>query len=300
MPKEVLQALEPARGGVYVDCTIGLGGHSELILESSSGVSLIGIDRDEEALKRAKARLAKYSDRVTLVKADYKELATVLAGVGIKAVEGILADFGVSSMQLEAPERGFSFQNDGPLDMRMDLSSSTTARDLVNTLSERELADIIYEYGEERASFRIARRICEARAHKPISTTLELARIVERALGGRSQKIHPATRTFQALRIAVNRELEGLEGFITDAVTALKPGGRLAVITFHSLEDRIVKVTLRYLAGECQCPRNLPACCCGAVARVRLLGRKAITATASEIGVNPRSRSAKLRRCEKL
>ncbi len=300
MPKEVLQALEPARGGVYIDCTIGLGGHSELILESSSDVRLIGIDRDEEALKRARVRLAKYGGRVTLVKADYRELATVLAGAGIKAVRGILADFGVSSMQLEAPERGFSFQNDGPLDMRMDLSSGTTARELVNSLSERELADIIYKYGEERASFRIARRICEARAHKPITTTLELARVVERALGGRSQKIHPATRTFQALRIAVNRELEGLESFITDAVTALNPGGRLAVIAFHSLEDRIVKAAFRYLAGECRCPHNLPVCRCGAVARVRLLGRKPITATASEVEVNPRSRSAKLRSCEKI
>lgn len=302
MPGEVLQALKPAQGGVYVDCTVGLGGHSELILESSLRVRLIGIDRDEEALKRARLRLAKYSDRMTLVKADYRELAGVLAAVEVEAVEGILVDLGVSSMQLDASERGFSFQKDGPLDMRMDLSSSTTAADLVNTLSERELADIIYKYGEEHSSFRIARRICEARARSPIRTTLELSHIVERALGGRSkgQKLHPATRTFQALRIAVNRELEGLEEFIADAVAALKSGGRLAVITFHSLEDRIVKSAFRYLAGECRCPRNLPVCSCATVARIRLLGRKPTVATEAEIQVNPRSRSARLRVCEKI
>jgi 16S rRNA (cytosine1402-N4)-methyltransferase len=308
----VVQALEPKLGGLFIDCTLGLGGHSEALLSAGPDVRVLGIDRDEEALSRATDRLSGFGDRFRAVQANFNSIKSVFeegefAG---EPVRGILADLGVSSMQLEAAERGFSFMQEGPLDMRMDRREPTTAARLVNSLGQEELANLIYQYGEEPASRVIARRILEARTARPIETTTELAAIVARAVhsrsrgkgrsrGGRS-RIHPATRTFQALRIAVNEELAGLESFVADAVSLLDPGGRLAVITFHSLEDRIIKNAFRFESGACRCPPGLPQCVCGARARVRVITKKPITADEQEIEENPRARSAKLRVSEKL
>jgi 16S rRNA (cytosine1402-N4)-methyltransferase len=286
MVAEALRWLEPARGGVFVDCTLGLGGHSQALLESGAS-RVIAIDRDTEAIALARERLDAYGDRVDIVHANYRDLGAVLDARGVAAVDGVLADLGVSSMQLDAVERGFSFRGDAPLDMRMDRSQGPTAADRLREASEGELADVIYQYGEERHSRRIARALVRARDERPVSTTGELAAIVRRAVPHRGyQRIDPATRTFQALRIWVNGELEGLEQFVRDAVQRLRAGARLVVIAFHSLEDRIVKHTLRGLDRE--------------AGAVRVLTARPETAGEDEIARNPRARSAKLRAAERL
>jgi 16S rRNA (cytosine1402-N4)-methyltransferase len=303
MPVEVLEQLDAARGGLYVDATLGIGGHTELILRASPGNRVIGFDRDSEAIELAAKRLAEFGDRFIAVHSDFRSIKDVLAVKGIESVAGILADLGVSSFQLDTPERGFSFRfgQSHPLDMRMDRSQSLTAGDLVNSLSERELAEIIFEYGEERSSRRIAHRIVAARAKAAITTTAQLADLVIKAVHQKGHwRIHPATRTFQALRIAVNRELDGLDKFVADAVDLLEPHGRLVIITFHSLEDRIIKQALRFQSGLCMCPPTRPECRCGAAPRVKLLTRKAIQPGEEEIALNPRARSARLRACRKL
>lgn len=299
--RETIEFLAVERGGLFVDCTVGLGGHSEAILQTSSTAQVLGIDRDEEALELARERLAKFGGRFRAVHADFRELTRVLATAKVGAVHGILADFGVSSLQLDSPSRGFSFRHEAPLDMRLDQSSGETAAELLGRLSEVEVARLIFEYGEERHSRRIARRIVERReVGRPIETTTELAALVERAIGGKKRRIHPATRTFQALRIAVNRELEGLDRFVVDAIDSLEPHGRLAVISFHSLEDRIIKRTLLKLSGRCQCPPRTPQCICGARKAIEIMTRRPVTPNQIEIAENPRARSAKLRVAAKL
>lgn len=273
-------------GGTYIDGTLGGGGHSAGILERGAG-RLIGIDQDPQALEAARARLAAWANRVTLVHGNFGDIAAIAQAHGVQAVDGILLDIGVSSYQLDTPERGFSFGHDAPLDMRMNPEAGPTAAALVNTLPERELADVLFRYGEEHASRRVARFIVERRRTAPITRTGELADLVARALGGRHGRIHPATKTFQALRIAVNNELGALERALPAAVHLLRGGGRLAVITFHSLEDRIVKTFLRQAAfGHTDDPP---------VPHVVLINRKPIVADAAEIARNRRSRTAKLR-----
>jgi 16S rRNA (cytosine1402-N4)-methyltransferase len=301
--RETIELLAAERGGLFVDCTVGLGGHSEAILQASPDSEVLGIDRDDEALELARKRLAQYGSRFRAVHADFRELTRVLATATVKQARGILADLGVSSWQLDSPSRGFSFRHDAPLDMRMDAAGGVeTAAELLGRLSEVDIARIIFEYGEERRSRRIARFIVERRERgEPVGTTRDLARLVERAVGpGKQRRIHPATRTFQALRIAVNRELEDLDRFITEAVDFLEPEGRLAVISFHSLEDRIIKRTLLKLSGRCQCPPRLPTCVCGPRKIVDILTRRPITPSDEEIAGNPRARSAKLRAGRKL
>jgi 16S rRNA (cytosine1402-N4)-methyltransferase len=286
MTAEVLQHLRPEGGGLFVDCTVGLGGHARALLEAGA-TRILGLDRDLDALARARETLAPWSHRVELVHADYRSLDDVLDRQQIARVDGTLADLGVSSMQFEAPGRGFSFQRDEPLDMRMDRSRGETAADLVAQATERELADAIFAYGEERFSRRIARAIVEARQDVPVDTTLRLASIVRRAIPRRGfMRIDPATRTFQALRIWVNRELEGLDRFIETAAARLRTGARLVVIAFHSLEDRIVKHTLRALE------RREPL--------IRVLTKRPLVPTDDEETQNPRARSAKLRAAERL
>jgi 16S rRNA (cytosine1402-N4)-methyltransferase len=283
---EVLEHLAPARGGVFVDCTVGLGGHARALLEAGAS-RVIGIDRDPAAVAIARERLADFGDRVVIVHRDYRRLAEVLDEQGVAAVSGILADLGVSSMQLDAPDRGFSFRRDEPLDMRMDTSSGATAAGVLAGIDETALADVIYEFGEERHSRRIARAIVAARASGPIATTGQLADIVRRAVPRRGySRIDPATRTFQALRIWVNRELEGLDAFLAQAIERLQPGGRIAVISFHSLEDRIVKHTFRAIqaAGD----------------DLRVLTKRPLEAGQAEVDRNPRARSAKLRAAERV
>jgi len=299
--RETIEFLAVERGGLFVDCTVGLGGHSEAILQTPFDAQVLGIDRDEEALELARKRLAKFGGRFRAVHADFRELTRVLATAKVEAVRGILADLGVSSLQLDSPSRGFSFRHEAPLDMRLDRSSGETAAELLGRLSEVEIARLIFEYGEERRSRRIARRIVERReVGQPIQTTTELAALVERAIGGKQRRIHPATRTFQALRIAVNRELEGLDRFVVDAIDSLEPHGRLAVISFHSLEDRIIKRTLLKLSGRCQCPPRTPQCSCGARKAIEIMTRRPVTPNQIEIDENPRARSAKLRVAAKL
>jgi len=284
MTTEVLAHLRPERGGVFVDCTVGLGGHARALLEAGA-TRLIGLDRDERALALARETLAAWRDRVDLVHADYRALDEVLDARQLALVDGALADLGVSSLQFDAPGRGFSFQRDEPLDMRMDQTAGETAADLVARSTERELADAIYQYGEERFSRRIARAIVNARRETPVATTGRLAGIVRRAIPRRGARIDPATRTFQALRIWVNRELDGLDRFVEAAVRRLRAGARLVVITFHSLEDRIVKHTLRALESR--------------EAGVKVLTKKPIVPSDEEIARNPRARSAKLRAAER-
>jgi 16S rRNA (cytosine1402-N4)-methyltransferase len=300
--KEALKFLVPERGGLFVDCTVGLGGHSEAILQSSVESRVVGMDLDPAALAYARQRLASFGDRFRAYQANFRELAVVLSRAGERDPSGILVDLGVSSLQFDSPERGFSFRFDAPLDMRMDPTSGATAADLLKQLPESEIAGIIFEFGEERHSRRIARRIVERREQgEPVTTTKELADLVATAVGGgRRQQIHPATRTFQALRIAVNKELDGLGDFVQSAVDLLTPDGRFAAISFHSLEDRILKQEMRRLSGQCQCPPRLPVCSCGARKIVEVLTRRPVTPTAREIEENPRARSAKLRACRKL
>lgn len=300
---ETLRFLEPEQGGLFVDCTLGMGGHSEAILESSQKTNVIGIDRDLEAIEKAAKRLEKFGERFRAFHADFREIREILEKAGVENVAGVLADLGVSSWQLDAPTRGFSFRFDAPLDMRMNASSNEpTAAEVLKILSEEEIANIIYKYGEERFSRRIARRIVEKReSGEPVETTKQLAELVEKAVKtNRFEKIHPATRTFQALRIAVNRELEGLDSFLINAIEVLEQDGRLAVISFHSLEDRIVKQTFRRLSGICECPPRLPVCQCGATQKVEILTRRPVIPTETEMAANPRARSAKLRVCRRL
>jgi len=300
--QETLDFLAPERGGLFVDCTLGLGGHSEAILQSSSDTRVLGIDRDLSALEYAQQRLAAFGERFNAVHANFHDIADVLRDAREIDPAGILADLGVSSLQFDSAERGFSFRFDAPLDMRMDPATGPTAADLLAELPESEIAKIIFEFGEERHSRRIARRIVERRDQgQPIKTTTELADLVLRAIGGGKWKqIHPATRTFQGLRIAVNGELEGLSQFVETSIDLLKPGGQLVVISFHSLEDRIIKQEFRRLAGQCQCPPRVPVCSCGKRKAVEILTKRPVTAGEQELGENPRSRSAKLRGCRKL
>jgi 16S rRNA (cytosine1402-N4)-methyltransferase len=283
---EVVRYLQPDHGGVFVDCTVGLGGHAKALL-AAGATRIVGLDRDAAALDRAREALAPWLDRVQLVHADYRTLDAVLDRLGVPQVDGALADLGVSSMQFDEPGRGFSFQRDEPLDMRMDRTGGETAADLVARSSEVELADAIYQFGEERFSRRIARSIVAARKDSPIQTTGRLAAIVRRALPRRGpMRIDPATRTFQALRIWVNQELEGLDRFLEAAARRLRAGARLVVITFHSLEDRIVKHTFRALERS---EEHL----------VNVLTKKPVVPTDAEVAQNPRARSAKLRAAER-
>jgi 16S rRNA (cytosine1402-N4)-methyltransferase len=284
---EVTAHLAPARGGLFVDCTLGAGGHARALLEGGA-TRLLGLDRDEDALALTREALTPWADRVELVHSDYRHLPAVLDARGIDLVQGVLADLGVSSMQLDQPERGFTFRVDAPLDMRMDRSQGETAADLLASEDEQRIADAIYQYGEERHSRRIARAIVAARSIAPIETTAQLATIVRRAIPTRGwQRIDPATRTFQALRIWVNRELEGLADFLRNAVARLDAGARIAIIAFHSLEDRIVKHTFRQMSQD---PGS----------RLGIVTRKPIEASDAEVARNPRARSAKLRVAERL
>ena len=288
--------LEPERGGFFVDATVGAGGHAESLLERGTEIRLLGIDRDPDALALAVERLARFAERFELVPGDFADFDALLADRLPAA--GILADLGVSSMQLDRGERGFSFRRDGPLDMRMG-PTGRTAADIVATASVDELTRIFRDYGEERMAAKIARGIVAERTRGPIQTTRQLARIVAGQKGSR-EKIDPATRVFQALRIEVNQELVALGRFLAAAVARLKPGGRLAVISYHSLEDRIVKDAFRRDSGVCSCPPKLPTCICGARAALRLLTRRPIRPGEAELRRNPRSRSARLRVAEKL
>ncbi len=305
MCDEVLENLKVEPGGVFVDCTLGGAGHSEAILRKlgdAPGGRLVALDQDQEAISAASARLAPFGERAVLVRANFAELENILTGLGLQAADGILFDLGVSSYQLDNPARGFSYQYDAPLDMRMDTGQTVTARELVNNLPVAELSRIIREYGEERWAARIAAFIGQARQASPVETTSQLVEIVKKAVpaGARREGPHPARRTFQALRIAVNRELEILEEAVLAAVKILKPGGRICVITFHSLEDRIIKDLFRRLASPCTCPRDFPVCVCAAVKTVRIISAKPVTSSRSELERNPRARSAKLRVAEKI
>lgn len=297
---EVLDLLEPRSGGRYIDGTVGAGGHAAGILEASApDGQLLAFDRDQEALAFARERLDRFADRIVFVHASYAAMGELAPAHGFENIDGILLDLGLSSRQLEDGMRGFSFMREGPLDMRFDTSGGQTAADLVNTLPAETLADIFWEYGEERHSRRYARAIVEVR---PLETTVELADLIEAEAPGylRRKRIHPATQVFQALRIAVNRELEALETGLQAAVELLRPGGRVAVISFHSLEDRFVKNFFRDLTQECICPPRQPICTCDVEPVLDVLTRKVVMADDTEVEENPRSRSARLRVAEKL
>ena len=298
--EECIGALAVRPEGVYVDGTLGRAGHSMEIARRLTEGRLIALDRDEEALAAARRRLAPFAARVTLVHSDFRRLKSVLDELGISGADGMLFDLGVSSPQLDDAARGFSYRMDAPLDMRMDRSSPLTARELVNTASREELIRILREYGEERYAPQIAAAVVRRRESGPLETTLELAELIRSAMPARAlrEKQHPAKRSFQALRIAVNDELGALEPMMDAAADCLRPGGRLAVITFHSLEDRIVKRKLRELAEGCVCPPEFPVCVCGRKPKLRLVTRKPIVPDEEELAENPRARSAKLRVAE--
>ena len=300
--EECIDGLNIKPDGIYVDGTLGGAGHSSQIAKRLTTGRLIGIDRDPVALKAAGERLAPYADRVTLVHSNFCEIAQVLKDLGIDGVDGILLDLGVSSPQLDDAERGFSYMNDAPLDMRMNGEDALSAYEVVNTWSYEELRRILFDYGEERYAPRIADAICRRREEKPIRTTLELVDIIRSAMPAAAlrEKQHPAKRSFQAIRIAVNDELGSVETVMRDAIPCLNPGGRLAIITFHSLEDRIVKNGMAEAAKGCTCPPSFPVCVCGKKPKVKLISRKPIVSGDEELGRNPRARSAKLRICEKL
>jgi 16S rRNA (cytosine1402-N4)-methyltransferase len=299
--EETIIYLDAASGGVFVDCTLGLGGHSEAILESSADARVIGIDRDREALALAEKRLAPFGDRFQSVHANFRDIEEIVSDLAATDIRGVLIDLGVSSLQFDSPTRGFSFRFDAPLDMRMDAEGDDeTAAELLARLPETEIARIIFQYGEERRSRRIAKWIVERRDQgDPITNTKELADLVARAVGRGKSKLHPATRTFQALRIAVNQELEGLSTFVEKSVDLLQVDGRFVAISFHSLEDRIIKQELRRLSGQCQCPPRHP-CSCGTRKAVEILTRRPVVPSETEVEQNPRARGAKLRACRKL
>ena len=300
--EECIQGLNIKPEGIYVDGTLGGAGHSSRIAAELTTGRHIGIDRDPVALKAARERLAPYADRVTLVHSNFCEIAQVLKDLDIPGVDGILLDLGVSSPQLDDGERGFSYMVDAPLDMRMNNEDALSAHDVVNTWSYEELKRILYEYGEERYAPQIASAICRRRETAPIETTLELVDVIRSAMppAALREKQHPAKRSFQAIRIAVNDELGAVGKVMKDAIPLLNPGGRLAVITFHSLEDRIVKSAMAAAAKGCTCPPEFPVCVCGKKPQVKLLTRKPIVSGPEELERNPRARSAKLRICEKL
>jgi 16S rRNA (cytosine1402-N4)-methyltransferase len=302
--KEAVDSLRLSANATVVDATVGPGGHAEAILASIGPAGrVVGIDRDPAAIAFSSARLSRFGDRFIPVLGNHRDIMALLHELDITLVDAVLADLGISSMQLDDPSRGFAFSTDGPLDMRMDPSSGVpSASDLVATLDESRLRELIAGWGEERLAGRIARAVVRERERRPIATTRELATIVEHAVGpaARRFRIHPATRTFQALRIAVNREIEGIPALIEGAVEQLRPGGRLAIISFHSLEDRAVKSTMHGLAHRCVCPPSLPVCACGRTSSVRVVTSRPIVPGVAEIGMNPRARSAKLRVVEKL
>ena len=300
--EECVTGLNIRPEGIYVDGTLGGAGHSCRIAERLTTGRLIGIDRDPVALKAAGERLAPYGDRVTLVHSNFCRMASVLEGLGISGVDGILLDLGVSSPQLDDGQRGFSYMADAPLDMRMDGGDALTADTVVNTWSYEELKKILYEYGEERYAPAIASAIVRRRETAPIRTTLELVDVIRSAMppAALREKQHPAKRSFQAIRIAVNDELKAVQEAMERSIDLLAPGGRLAVITFHSLEDRIVKNAFRSAAQGCTCPKDFPVCVCGKQAKVKLVARKPLLPSMEEIARNPRARSAKLRVCEKM
>ena len=300
--EECIEGLNIKPDGIYVDGTLGGAGHSSHIAARLTTGRLIGIDRDPVALKAAGERLKPYADRVTLVHSNFCEIKQVLQDLEIEGVDGILLDLGVSSPQLDDGARGFSYMADAPLDMRMNSEDALTAHTVVNTWPQEELKRILYTYGEERYAPQIAAAICRRREEKTIETTLELVDIIRSAMPAAAlrEKQHPAKRSFQAIRIAVNDELGSVEKVMRDAIPALNPGGRLAIITFHSLEDRIVKTGMADAAKGCTCPPNFPVCVCGKKPKVKLISRKPITSTEEELERNPRARSAKLRVCEKI
>lgn len=299
---ECIENLNIKPDGIYVDGTLGLGGHSEQILKRLKSGRLIGIDRDESAIKRTGERLKSYADKMTLVHGNFCDVSDILDELGIDSVDGMLFDLGVSSPQLDESERGFSYMNDAPLDMRMDNTGALTAWNVVNEWPETEIIRILRDYGEERYARRIAQRIAEKREDKPIGTTLELVDIIRSAMPAAAlrEKQHPAKRSFQAIRIAVNDELGAVEEMMRTAPDKLRPGGRLCVISFHSLEDRIVKTAIAARENGCTCPREAPICTCGFVQTLRNVHRKPIVPCEDELNNNPRSRSAKLRVAERV
>ncbi len=303
MAKEVIEALEVERGGVFVDCTAGGGGHSlEIAKRLPKGSRLICLDRDDEAIEACTKRLADYSDRFTIVKSNFMNIASALDSVGVDKIDGVMWDLGVSSHQLDEGERGFSYSKEAPLDMRMDREQAKTAYDVVNLYSVEELTRILRDYGEERFASKIAQNIVAAREIKPIETTTALADIVTNSIPvavRKKENQNPARRTFQAIRIEVNGELDNIEPSIRAAVERLNPGGRLAVITFHSLEDRVTKEVFKKLSEGCTCPPEFPVCVCGNKPKIKLLTRKPLLPTKEEEEENPRARSAKLRTAEK-
>lgn len=304
MVGECLEVLMPERGGIFVDCTCGGGGHSlEIAKRLPANSRLVCLDRDDAALAAAEKRLSAFSDKVTLVKSNFENLTSVLDSLGIEKIDGVMWDLGVSSYQLDEASRGFSYMNDAPLDMRMDKSAGKSAADVVNTYSEGDLRRIISDYGEERFAAAIAKNIVLQREKKPLETTFELVDVITRSIPAKSRRTeskHPAKRTFQAIRIEVNGELEVIEPSVEGAVSRLNVGGRAAVITFHSGEDRIVKQTFKRLENPCICPKDFPVCVCGLKPQIRLLSKKAIAPSTKEIEINPRARSAKLRAAEKI
>jgi 16S rRNA (cytosine1402-N4)-methyltransferase len=300
--KEAVTLLNCRSGGLYMDCTAGMAGHSEEILRASAPDGrLLTMDRDEHAITIIRQKLEPYQDRVKIVHSDYRRIRNVLEETSFGTPDGILADLGVSMLQFSDPQRGFSFQEEGPLDMRMDQTQKETAEDLIHRMSEQELSRILKEFGEEPAAKKIAKRIVQERKTQPIRTTTELRQLVEKVVPvRRGQRIHPATLTFQALRIAVNRELEGLDEFLFDAFDVLADGGRLVVIAFHSLEDRTVKQVFRFLSAACRCSIALPMCQCGGKPLSKLLTSSPVRPGEDEVNENPPSRSAKLRAIEKI
>ncbi|MEC9488053.1 MAG: 16S rRNA (cytosine(1402)-N(4))-methyltransferase RsmH [Halanaerobium sp.] len=300
---EVIEYLEPHSGRLYIDCTVGGGGHAAALLQASEGAKVIGIDKDMDAISHVRQELAGYGERFQAIHGDYKDLKALLARNRVlEKPSGLLYDLGVSSWQLDEPERGFSYHEEARLDMRMNQSQGLSAYEIVNNWSQQELSRIMYEYGEERWAKRIAKFICQQREEKPIATTLDLVDVIKRAIpsGARATGPHPARRTFQAIRIAVNGELDNLEEALKEGVDVLETGGRIAVISFHSLEDRIVKKTFRYLQKDCVCPPGFPECVCDKEQKVQVITRKPVTASAAELKVNHRARSAKLRVAERV